>query len=86
MKEQERKQQINREAKYSLLAVAIIVVFWIVSGFGVSYFHVTVFHTPLWAITGCLGTWLVSVLLVVWLIKKIYKNFSLDDEEEKDEN
>ena len=32
------------------------------SGFGVSKLHITIFHTPLWAVTGCIGTWIFSIM------------------------
>ena len=55
MKRKEKLRQIAKEAKSVLWAVIAIIVFWIVAGFGVSKLHITVFHTPLWAITGCIG-------------------------------
>lgn len=51
MKRKEKLRQIAKEAKSVLWAVIAIIVFWIVAGFGVSKLHITVFHTPLWAIT-----------------------------------
>jgi uncharacterized membrane protein YhdT len=85
MEKKEKEKQIRKEAKATLWAVAAIVVFWFLSGLGVSRIHVTVFHTPLWVITGCLGTWIFAIILTVFLIKKVYRNFDLDDEEGKDE-
>lgn len=53
MKRKEKLRQIAKEAKSVLWAVIAIIVFWIVAGFGVSKLHITIFHTPLWAVTGC---------------------------------
>ncbi len=85
MTDKEKYDQINKEAKFSLLAVLLIVIFWIVAGFGVSMLGITIFHTPLWAITGCLGTWAFAIILSVWLVKRIYKDFSLDEEDSVNE-
>ena len=50
--------------------------------FGVSKLHITVFHTPLWAITGCIGTWIFSIIVVVYLMKRVFKDFDLEEENE----
>ena len=84
MDHEDKMRQIDREAKASGLAALAIILFWIVAGFGVSRLDITVYHTPLWAITGCIGTWLFSVVMVVWMIKKVFKDFSLKDEDEKE--
>ena len=50
MKRKEKLRQIAKEAKSVRWAVIAIIVFWIVAGFGVSKLHITIFHTPLWAV------------------------------------
>lgn len=83
MSKKEKYEQIKKEAKATLWAVLAIVAFWFVSGLGVSRLHITIFHTPLWIITGCLGTWAFAVVLAVFLIRKVYRNFDLDNEEDE---
>ena len=80
----EKYRQIKKEAAVCVIGLIVLIIFWIVAGFGVSRLDITVYHTPLWAITGCIGTWLFSVVMVVWMIKKVFKDFSLEDEDEKD--
>ena len=63
MDHEDKMRQIDREAKASGLAALAIILFWIVAGFGVSRLDITVFHFPLWAITGCIGTWLFAIAL-----------------------
>ena len=80
-----RKQKygpIRREAIACFWALVAIIVFWTIAGIGVSRLNITIFHTPLWAITGCIGTWIFSVALVIWLVKHVFQDFSLDDEDE----
>jgi uncharacterized membrane protein YhdT len=36
---------------------------------------------PLWFVAGAGGTWLLSIALVVVLVKCVFKDFSLDDED-----
>lgn len=83
MNRKEKDNQIKKEAKASVIALAAVIVFWAIAGLGVSKLGITVAHTPLWAITGCIGTWIFAIILVVFLCKKVYKDFSLDDDEEE---
>lgn len=83
MTTREKFQQINKEAKATLLVLLLVILFWTISGIGVSRLNITIFHTPLWAITGCIGTWLFSVVAVWVLVKKVFKNFDLEEEEEE---
>ena len=64
------------------VVLALVIGVWCALGFGVSRLDITFFHTPLWAITGCLGTWIFSILAVWWLIKRVFRDFDLDEEEE----
>lgn len=83
MTTREKFQQVNKEAKATLLVLLLVILFWTISGIGVSRLNITIFHTPLWAITGCIGTWLFSVVAVWVLVKKVFKNFDLEEEEEE---
>ena len=78
-------KQIKKEAKATVIVLVLVIAVWCVLGFGLSRLDVTIFHTPLWAITGCLGTWIFSILAVWWLIKKVFRNFDLGEEEKEDE-
>ena len=82
MNQKDKWKQMNKEAKASGLALLTIIIFWILAGFGVAQLHITLAHTPLWVITGCLGTWIFAVLLVAWMMKYVFKDFELDDDEE----
>lgn len=87
MKRKEILKQIKKEARATIIVLVVLVAVWCVLGFGVSRLDITFFHTPLWAVTGCLGTWVFSILIVWWLIRKVYRNFELTETEgeEKDE-
>ena len=84
--ETERKVPADKkEAGACVAALLVLIVFWAIAGFGVSHLNITVCHTPLWAITGCIGTWIFSIIMVVWMVKKVFKDFDLEDEDEKHE-
>lgn len=76
----EKHAQANREARATVVALAITIAAWAFFGFGLSGLDVQLFHTPLWVIGGTIGTWICSIVVVVILAKKIFANFSLDDD------
>lgn len=81
MNRKEKFDQVNKEAKAVGIGLILIIVFWIAAGFGVSCLNINIGHTPLWVITGCVGTWVFAILLVTWMVKKVFKDFDLDEEE-----
>ena len=78
----EKHAQANREAAATVIGLAATIVVWIACGFGLSGLDVTVFHTPLWVIGGTIGTWVFAIALTVFLAKRVFTNFDLDDEPE----
>ncbi len=82
MKRSEKFRQANREAKATVIAAAAVIVFWCLAGFGLADADVFILNTPLWVWGGCVGTWIFAVLVTVFLTKKVFVNFNLDDEEE----
>ena len=44
----DKLQQANKEAKSAVVALFLTVLVWIISGFGVAQFNITIFNTPLW--------------------------------------
>ncbi len=73
-------QQANREAKATVVALLLVVVAWIVLGFGLSGVEIEIFHTPLWIIAGTVGTWIVAILVAVFMSKRVIADVDLDDE------
>lgn len=74
--------QTNREAKATVVALAVIVAVWLIGGFGLAGVDVQVFGTPLWIVVGCVGTWVAAMVAAVVLAKLVFVDFSLDDEDE----
>ena len=79
----EKFVQMNREAAATFIAVALIAVFWWVSAFALEKINFPIFYMPLWFVVGCAGSLILSVCAVVFLVKKVYRNFSLTDDEEE---
>ena len=81
--------QMNKEARATWIIAAIIIIFWWIGGFGgyklfgEDFF---LFSMPAWFVISCFGSWILSVLLVLFLIKKVYKDFELEDNDKENSN
>lgn len=75
----QKHAQANREALATVAALVATIVVWVVLGFGLSGLDVELFHTPLWVIGGTVGTWVFSIIVVIVLGRRVFKNFDLDD-------
>ena len=80
----EKMKQANREAKATVVALVLTVIVWVVLGFGIAPTGIEVFHTPLWIITGTVGTWLFAIVVAVFMSNRVIADVDLDDEPEPD--
>lgn len=78
----EKLKQANREALAAVIGLAATIVVWAVLGFGIAATGIVVFSTPLWVITGCLGTFAFAVLVAVVMARFVMTDVGLDDDEE----
>ena len=85
MSEFEKYQQICREAGWTGVALLVLVVFWLVAGFGLSGIEGEVLGLPVWALTSSIGVWLFAIVLVKLLLMFVFKDMDLNEmDEEKD--
>ena len=54
MKRSEQFRQANREAKTTVVATVVVILFWILAGFGLAGSDIVIFDTPIWVIGGCI--------------------------------
>jgi len=85
MKQSDKFRQANKEALATCVATLAIVGFWWLAGFGLSESQIKIYSTPLWVWGGCVGTWIFACIVVLYLTKNVFKDFSLDAEEEQHE-
>lgn len=81
---QEKFIQMNKEAKATWIAAAIIIVYWFLSGFGVYAVwgaEWTILGMPAWFVLSCFGSWILSMVLVALMVKKVFKDFDLEEED-----
>lgn len=77
----ERMRQANREAKVTVAGAAVVVICWLIFGFGLYGIDITIFSTPLWIIMGCLGTWVVALVVSIVLATKVIEDCPLDEDD-----
>ena len=73
---------VRREAIYTGLALAGLIIFWLCAGFGTASLDVKVFHLPLWAVLGSVGVWLVAVLISAVLSRVLFKDIDLGGDDD----
>lgn len=81
----EKLLQANREAKATVVVLVLTVLVWIAGGFGLAGLDIEIFETPIWIIGGTIGPWLFAIFAAVFLVKRVFADFDLDDEEDCNE-
>jgi uncharacterized membrane protein YhdT len=74
---------MNREARATLIAGGLVCAFWWIAGFGVARAapDLRIFRLPGWFVLGSVGSWVLAVGLTVFLALRVFKNFSLEDDD-----
>jgi len=83
MSYREKFIQMNREAKATCVVAVILIAFWWITAFGLAGLDSTIFHMPVWFVVSCFGVWILSIILVVYLVTKVFKDFSLEHEDDQ---
>ena len=73
---------VKREAIYTGVALAGLIIFWLIAGFGMSSVEMKIFHLPLWAVLGSVGVWFFAIIISAILSKKMFKDVELGGEED----
>ena len=79
--EAEKFSLVKREAVYTGIALALLIIFWLVAGFGLASVDVKIFHLPLWAVAGSIGVWLFAICASYILSHKLFKDIYLGGDE-----
>ena len=68
---------VKREAVYTGIALAALIIFWLIAGFGTSSSDVKIFHLPLWAFLGSIGVWIFAIVISFVLSRKLFTDIDL---------
>ncbi len=80
----EKYRQTRREAAGTGWALAVLILFWCLAGFGLASVNVRFFHLPLWIWAAVGGSWLLSLVLVKFLVTRVFRDMELGEEAEHD--
>lgn len=84
MTNKEKYRQVKREAIATGLALAALIVYWLFAGFGTANFldsGIRIVGLPLWVVLGTFGTWAMAMLIVALLLRVVFRDMPLDDED-----
>lgn len=81
--EEEKHRQCMREIKATLILLAVVAVWHIATAFLLNGIEIYILRMPLWFFVSTPGAFVISVLGVICLLKKVFVDFDLG--EEKDE-
>ena len=84
MSREQKDRQVRREARATLILFAICFVWNVVFAYGLSGSGIRIGGMPLWWLLSTPGMFLVAVIGVVYLLKNVFVNFDLEDEEESE--
>lgn len=82
MNREQKDKQIRREAKATLILFVICFVWNVGFAYGLSGTGVRLFGLPLWWLISTPGMFVIAVIGVVFLLKIVFVNFDLEDDEE----
>lgn len=76
----EKDRQIRREAKATLILFLICFVWNVAFAYGLTGTGARVFGLPLWWLISTPGMFIIAIIGVIILLKKVFVDFDLDDE------
>ncbi|MBQ4596722.1 MAG: YhdT family protein [Firmicutes bacterium] len=83
MTNEQKHKQILKEVKATFILIAIVAAWHIGFGFLLEDIDILVLGMPLWFFVSTIGAFVVSAVGVVFLVKKVFKNFDLGEEAEE---
>lgn len=85
MTEKEKYLQIRREAMWTGITLVVLILFWLVAGFGLADVDMKLCGLPVWAVGGTIGVWFFAIVLVKLLTTAVFKDFPLEEAGEEEQ-
>ena len=83
---EEKNKQIKKEAFATVILFIICFIWHVGFGYGLSGVPIYIFNLPLWWIISTPGVFVVGVVGVIILLKKVFVNFELNSEEDSSDD
>ena len=84
MTDDQKHKQIMKEVKATFILIAIVAAWHIGFAFLLEDIDMMILGMPLWFFVSTIGAFAVSVIGVIFLICRVFKNFDLGDETDDD--
>ena len=81
MNREQKEKQIRKEARATLILFAVCFVWNVGFAYGLSGTGIRLFGLPLWWLLSTPGMFVIALAGVAFLLKKVFRDFSLEDEE-----
>ena len=81
MTPEQKEKQIRKEARATLILFLICFLWNVGFAYGLSGTGARLFGLPLWWLVSTPGMFVIAVIGVVFLLKKVFVNFDLEDTE-----
>ena len=85
MTREEKNRQIRQEATATVALFLLCFAWHVGFGYGLSGSDIRIWNLPLWWIVSTPGVFVVAVVGVAFLLKKVFVNFDLETEEDADD-
>ncbi len=82
MTPEQKEKQIRKEARATLILFLICFLWNVGFAYGLSGTGTRLFGLPLWWLVSTPGMFVIAVIGVAFLLKKVFVNFDLEDTEE----
>lgn len=82
MNREQKEAQIRKEAFATLILFAVCFLWSVVFAYALSGSGIRIGGLPLWWLISVPGMFIVAVIGVIYLLKKVFVNFSLEDSAE----
>ena len=83
---EEKNKQIKKEAFATVILFIICFIWHVGFGYGLPGVPIYIFNLPLWWIISTPGVFVVGVVGVIILLKKVFVNFDLNSEEDSSDD
>lgn len=84
MTKEEKNRQIRKEALWTVALFLLCFAWHVGFGYGLNSLDVSVMGLPLWWIISTPGVFVIAVVGVIILLKKVFVNFDLEGGDEHD--
>ncbi len=82
LSKEQQERQIRKEAKATVILFAICCIWHVACAYGLTGCGIRIMGLPLWWILSTLGVFVIGVVGVIVLVKKVFVDFDLDDDSE----